>query len=198
MKIDADSNGTIDWDEFTNFMLLENQAASDMSDRSYSERLQETGGPVEPNPKHLHHRDMMDGILQVPKLDRLFTHSRDGTVRVERADSRPPEDPQGLRRVGDRHVPLCLVGPRCRLDDGPLDLILRHRQARASWAAHRSRHVAALPRLLERPAPGAMIVGDDQGGITLYDTVPRSSGETYQCRRRAIGAAASRGGTATG
>ena len=43
MKIDANSDGTVDWDEFTNFMLLENQAATDMSDRSYSERLQETG-----------------------------------------------------------------------------------------------------------------------------------------------------------
>jgi WD40 repeat protein len=81
MKIDANSDGSVDWDEFTNFMLLENQAASDMSDRSYSERLSEDS-PPDPNPKHLHHRDMMDGILQVPKVEKLFTHSRDGTVRV--------------------------------------------------------------------------------------------------------------------
>ena len=81
MKIDANSDGTVDWDEFTNFMLLENQAAADMSDKSYSERLQEAG-PADPNPKHVHHRDMMDGILHLPALDKLFTHSRDGTVRV--------------------------------------------------------------------------------------------------------------------
>lgn len=87
MKIDANSDGSVDWDEFTNFMLLENQAAADMSDRSYAERLQELDPKVDPNPKHLHHRDMMEGILQLPKLDKLFTHSRDGTVRVWNARS---------------------------------------------------------------------------------------------------------------
>ena len=35
MKIDANSDGSVDWDEFTNYMLLETQAASDMSDRSF-------------------------------------------------------------------------------------------------------------------------------------------------------------------
>ena len=38
MKIDANSDGSVDWDEFTNYMLLETQAASDMSDRSYQAR----------------------------------------------------------------------------------------------------------------------------------------------------------------
>ena len=81
MKIDANSDGSVDWDEFTNFMLLENQANADMSDRSYTERLQEQApSSLDPNPKHVHHRDMMDGILQLPSNDRLFTHARDGTV----------------------------------------------------------------------------------------------------------------------
>ena len=80
--IDSNSDGSVDWDEFTNFMLLENQAAADMSDRSYSERLTEDDPNGDPNPKHLHHRDMMDGILHLTKQEKLVTNSRDGTVRV--------------------------------------------------------------------------------------------------------------------
>ena len=30
MKIDANSDGSVDWEEFTNYMLLENQACADM------------------------------------------------------------------------------------------------------------------------------------------------------------------------
>ena len=30
MKIDADSNGSVDWPEFMNYMLLENQTLSSM------------------------------------------------------------------------------------------------------------------------------------------------------------------------
>ena len=41
MKIDANSDGSVDWDEFTQFMLLENQAAADMSDRSFAVRYME-------------------------------------------------------------------------------------------------------------------------------------------------------------
>ena len=51
MKIDAD------WDEFTQFYLLENQAAAEMTDRNYSERLQEIDPKsCDPNPKTAHHR----------------------------------------------------------------------------------------------------------------------------------------------
>jgi Ca2+-binding EF-hand superfamily protein len=30
MKIDADSNGSVEWNEFMNYMLLENQTLSNM------------------------------------------------------------------------------------------------------------------------------------------------------------------------
>jgi len=44
--------GSVDWDEFTNFMLLENQAAADMSDRSYQVRYVEQDPKLsDPNPK---------------------------------------------------------------------------------------------------------------------------------------------------
>ena len=177
MKIDANSDGTVDWDEFTNFMLLENQAAADMSDRSYSERLQEHG-PAEPNSKHLHHRDMMDGILQLPKLEKLFTHSRDGTVRVWNAANmshlktlRVSESWvtntchfETSNRVGvasiDRSISFydggsCeLTGQLTGLDTSPLCL--------GCWN----------DQLQER-----MIVGDDCGNIALYDTTRAGGNE---------------------
>ena len=56
MKIDANSDGSVDWDEFTQFMLLENQAAADMSDRSFAVRYMEQDPRLcDPNPKSVHH-----------------------------------------------------------------------------------------------------------------------------------------------
>ena len=178
MKIDADSNGTIDWDEFTNFMLLENQAASDMSDRSYSERLQETGGPVEPNPKHLHHRDMMDGILQVPKLDRLFTHSRDGTVRVWNGQTLAH---QKTLKVSDAWVTgTCHFASSGRVAVSTMDRSISYYDTDKLELVGQLTGLDTSPLCLgcwNDQLQERMIVGDDQGGITLYDTVPRSSGE---------------------
>ena len=90
MKIDANSDGSVDWDEFTNFMLLENQAAADMSDRSYSERLTEDDpNGADPNPKQTHHRDMMDGILHLTKQVRAHSSSRPGRPRRREASGGP-------------------------------------------------------------------------------------------------------------
>jgi len=88
MKIDANSDGSVDWDEFTQFYLLENQAAAEMTDRTYSERLQEIDPKsCDPNPKTAHHRDMIESILHVNRQEKLFTSSRDGTVRVWHAST---------------------------------------------------------------------------------------------------------------
>ena len=54
MKIDANSDGSVDWDEFTQYYMLENQAAADMTDRTYSEKLQEVDPKHgDPNPKQV-------------------------------------------------------------------------------------------------------------------------------------------------
>ena len=108
MKIDANSDGSVDWDEFTNYMLLETQAASDMSDRSYQVKYQDAFdknlGPVwvDPNPKSVHHRDMISGMLPIPKQEKFVTHSRDGTVRVWHAGTLAHQ--RTLRVVHDGRV----------------------------------------------------------------------------------------------
>ncbi len=35
MKIDADSNGSVEWNEFMNYMLLENQTLSNMKTENF-------------------------------------------------------------------------------------------------------------------------------------------------------------------
>jgi len=88
MKIDANSDGSVDWDEFTQFYLLENQAAAEFTERAYTERLQEIEPKsCDPNPKHVHHRDMIAEILHVSRQEKFYTSSRDGTVRVWHAST---------------------------------------------------------------------------------------------------------------
>ena len=179
MKIDANSDGTVDWDEFTNFMLLENQAAADMSDRSYSERLQETGGPAEPNAKHLHHRDMMDGILQIPKLDKLFTHSRDGTVRVWNAQNLAH---QKTLKVSDAWVTnTCHFSASNRVAVASIDRSISYYDAGSCELVGQLTGLDTSPLCLgcwNDQLQEKMIVGDDCGGITLYDSVPRGNETT--------------------
>ena len=97
MKIDANSDGSVDWDEFTQFMLLENQAAADMSDRSFAVRYMEQDPRLcDPNPKSVHHRDMIEQILLIGKgtqQEKLVTSARDGTVRVWLCTTAPLSHP---------------------------------------------------------------------------------------------------------
>ena len=43
---------------------------------------------ADPNPKTLHHRDMIEGIQAIPKQEKFVTHSRDGTVRIWDVDGK--------------------------------------------------------------------------------------------------------------
>jgi len=174
MKIDANSDGSVDWDEFTNFMLLENQAAADMSDRTYQVRYAEQEAPaVDPNPKAAYHRDMVEGILILPKQEKVISSSRDGTIRAWNASNL-----QHLRtvKVSDSWVTDCthfelshrigvtcidrsisffdvnsyeLTGQLTGLDTSPLCL--------GYWADQEGEK---------------MIVGDDLGNITLSKIPP--------------------------
>ena len=170
MKIDANSDGSVDWDEFTNFMLLENQAAADMSDRSYSEKLQEQS-PPDPNPKHLHHKDMMDGILQLPKLEKLFTHSRDGTVRVWNATTH-----QHLKtlRVSESWVTnTCYFEQSNRVAVASIDRSISFYDGSSCDLAGQLTGLETAPLALgcwNDQLQERMIVGDDCGNIALYDT----------------------------
>ena len=178
MKIDANSDGSVDWDEFTNYMLLETQAASDMSDRSYQVRYQDAFdknlGPVwvDPNPKSLHHRDMIGGMLAIPKQEKFITHSRDGTVRVWHAGTLAH-----LRtlRVSTSQVTDCKhFSQTNRLVASSIDRAVTFYDAASYEVTAQLTGLDTSPMCigywqdLEMEAE-KMILGDDQGNIALYD-----------------------------
>ena len=87
MKIDANSDGSVDWDEFTNFMLLENQAAADMSDRTFTEKLAEPDTvrmPPDTNPKSAYHKDMIENIMYLGRQARASAPVADLTFKYAR------------------------------------------------------------------------------------------------------------------
>jgi hypothetical protein len=62
MKIDADSNGTVEWPEFMNYMLLENQTLSSMK-REHFEYVKVSKQDPAPSKKNLCHENMITSIL---------------------------------------------------------------------------------------------------------------------------------------
>lgn len=95
MKIDADSNGSVDWDEFMNYMLLENQTLSSMKQEHFEYVKSNKPDPA-PHKTKLCHSDMITSILIILPQDydfeqnpeqfrrkmKFVTSSRDGTVKI--------------------------------------------------------------------------------------------------------------------
>ncbi len=89
MKIDANSDGTVDWDEFMNFMLLENQSLDTMTVDSTFYELN-----VKPDPSAAYdtqdiHKEMVTKIISVveevgperKKVHKYITAGRDGKIK---------------------------------------------------------------------------------------------------------------------
>ncbi|KAJ1533653.1 EF-hand calcium binding domain 8, partial [Nowakowskiella sp. JEL0078] len=80
MKIDANTDNSIDWDEFSTFMLLRAEGQNSM--REDEETALFNTDPLSrrkfnfPTP----HKDMIEKILWLPNLKRYITCSREGTV----------------------------------------------------------------------------------------------------------------------
>lgn len=94
MKIDADSNGSVEWHEFMNYMLLENQTLSSMK-QEHSEYVKSTKPDPAPTKTKLCHSDMVTSIHVILPSDgedltndqfkrkmKYVTSSRDGTVKI--------------------------------------------------------------------------------------------------------------------
>jgi len=96
MRIDADSNGTVEWHEFMNYMLLENQTLSSMK-QEHNEYVKSTKVDPEPYKTDLCHSDMITNILIIEPDDdkkqkltveqykrkmKFVTSGRDGKVKI--------------------------------------------------------------------------------------------------------------------
>ena len=83
MKIDADSNGSVDWDEFTNFMFLKRQTGGNddagLNWMFLEEEQPDVNASTTPS---VYHSDIITVCTYVPEIDKYATGSRDGTFKV--------------------------------------------------------------------------------------------------------------------
>jgi len=83
MRIDANSDGSIDWDEFSSYMLLESQGSASIRELESSITFE---APVTPFvPEGGAHRDVITAISHVQLsngADRYVTCGKDGVVKV--------------------------------------------------------------------------------------------------------------------
>ena len=94
MKIDANSDETVDWDEFMNFMLLENQSLDIMTVDTANYELQIKPDPPLATDTKIH-REMINKILSIQeervsdkkKMQKYITAGRDGKVKIWNAAS---------------------------------------------------------------------------------------------------------------
>jgi WD40 repeat protein len=83
-KIDANSDGTVDWGEFTNYLLLEKQGAENLREREVKTEvaLQDFEEPLENAGRY--HRETIIAVMKVEKSHEYATCSADGGLRVWR------------------------------------------------------------------------------------------------------------------
>eukprot|EP01062_Namystynia_karyoxenos_P078691 TRINITY_DN8152_c0_g1_i1.p1 TRINITY_DN8152_c0_g1~~TRINITY_DN8152_c0_g1_i1.p1 ORF type:complete len:1682 (+),score=269.38 TRINITY_DN8152_c0_g1_i1:85-5046(+) len=84
MRIDANANGSVDWDEFSTYILLEGQQRL-MKDIVQAEYIE--GRIRASNQKAVHHAELITGILVHPRNGRYYTCSKDGMVKAWRANT---------------------------------------------------------------------------------------------------------------
>ncbi|KAG2439805.1 hypothetical protein HYH02_010440 [Chlamydomonas schloesseri] len=80
MKIDADAGGTVDWDEFTNFMFLQRaEMVGETAAENWRLFPQEFR---DRNDTSVSHKGLVDRLLYVDFLDKYVSAGRDGTFRL--------------------------------------------------------------------------------------------------------------------
>ncbi|CAK9112051.1 WD repeat-containing protein 64, partial [Durusdinium trenchii] len=89
MKIDANSDGSVDWDEFTNYMFLNNQDSSGAeASQSVDDEASRQYFPASYDIFDLNngiktfHKDQVVALTYVEKLNNLLSASRDGVVNL--------------------------------------------------------------------------------------------------------------------
>ncbi len=68
MKIDADSNGSVEWNEFMNYMLLENQTLSNMKTEHFEYVKSKLPDPPPSHNKLCHKKNITSIIVIYPEM----------------------------------------------------------------------------------------------------------------------------------
>ena len=66
MRIDADSGGSVDWNEFMNYMLIENTTLSSMKQEMFEYQNTWTKEPSPNDTKHAHSKNITCMIIIKP------------------------------------------------------------------------------------------------------------------------------------
>jgi hypothetical protein len=90
MRIDANCDATIDWDEFSGYLLLERGGAGPGTSAGVEPGFSETNYTLERQPVEVlaagaAHKELISSVVHVTAAsgaDRWFSTGRDGTVRV--------------------------------------------------------------------------------------------------------------------
>uniref|UniRef100_A0A7S1IYZ1 EF-hand domain-containing protein n=1 Tax=Eutreptiella gymnastica TaxID=73025 RepID=A0A7S1IYZ1_9EUGL len=78
MKIDANANGSIDWDEFSTYLLLEGEQAKSQE----IARTEYIPLAVPQKPREHLHSDMISRMLVHPRTGKYYSFSRDGSAKI--------------------------------------------------------------------------------------------------------------------
>ena len=79
-RIDANSNGRIDWNEFSTYVLLGYEGAKKMKNNN-DDALYVQTAMNDVNTKNMHHKGMINRIVWDEKRDRYYTSAYDGLVK---------------------------------------------------------------------------------------------------------------------
>jgi hypothetical protein len=83
MKVDANSDGTVDWEEFSNFMLLENEGAGRLGDDlGFAGFTAPDELALSSDAALYAHRDTISRLRYARGCDRYISTSRDGLIRI--------------------------------------------------------------------------------------------------------------------
>lgn len=116
-RIDANADGTVDWNEFSTYVLLENQGTAQMRETLQGSEYVEQqppslGGNEQPPDPLAKHKDLVTRIIHLPTRDSYVSTSRDGTVRMW-----SPHNGHALQRktvVGSAYLTDCAMMPTSR------------------------------------------------------------------------------------
>jgi WD40 repeat protein len=172
-KIDANGDGNLDWDEFTNYLLLEEQGAVNLREALEKTEIALQDFPEPPINAGRYHRESINAILKLNKEQEYLTCSGDGVLRVWRENDLHF---QRATRVGIRVTDAVLLTRSKKIAVSAIDRSLRFFDA---LTLERSGAVLHLPSVVtslgyyhadgkEKKNIEILFAGDNQGFLNTF------------------------------
>jgi WD40 repeat protein len=172
-KIDANGDGNLDWDEFTNYLLLEEQGAVNLREALEKTEIALQDFPEPSMNAGRYHRESINAILKLTKEQEYLTCSGDGVLRVWRENDLHF---QRATRVGIRVTHAVLLTRSKKIAVSAIDRSIRFFDA---LTLERSGAILHLPSVVttlgyyhseqkEKHNIEMLFAGDDQGFLNTF------------------------------